>query len=324
MPSDLTFFCELESQRLAALFADPALIPLLATHRCGVALALIDLTPERAQIVQQLTAAGVPVTAWLVLDPRDGYWLTLDNVDTARKRWQEVRNWTDAHQLTWRCVGLDIEAPQEDAVGLVDTPFLTLARLTWLRRSRQVWQNALNDLHDLVREIRADVGEVETYQFPFIADERAAQSTLLQRVLGIADLRVDREVLMLYRSTLPEPWGSALIDAYGPEAEAIAVGITGGGVEVLEATFAARELDLPLTLQELARAKRHTERLYVFSLEGCVKKGWLAALLEAPWPEFVPAPTLTRTRAGRLAARTLLAADRVVGRLRRMTRTQLP
>ena len=324
MAAQLTFFCELSSERLQALFADPALIPLLAEHGCGVAMALIDLSPERAAVVRDLNAAGVPVTAWLVLDEMDGYWLTLDNVQLARDRWRQIRAWLRQYDLKFACVGLDIEAPHDDAVALLDTPFLTLARLTWLRRTRQEWRAALADLQALVAEIRADVPEIETYQFPFIADERAARSTLLQRVLGIVDLRADREVLMLYRSTLPDPWGASLIDAYGHQAEAIAIGITGGGVVALEGTFAPRQLDLGATLDELARARRHTQRLYVFSLEGCIAQGWLADLLRAEWPEPQPAQGVGRTRAGRLVVGTLLKADRVIGHLRRFIRVQLP
>lgn len=324
MPAQLTFFCELSSDKLQALFADPALIPMLAHHQCGVAMALIDLSPTRAAIVRQLTDAGVPVTAWLVLDEMDGYWLTLDNVQLARDRWRQIRAWLVQHELQVACVGLDIEAPHDDAVALLDTPMLTLARLTWLRRSRREWRHALAEMRELVSEIRADVGEIETYQFPFIADERAAQSTLLQRVLGIADVRADREVLMLYRSVLPEPWGAALVDAYGGQAEAIAVGITGGGVVALEDMFAPRQLDLALTQLELARARRYTNRLYVFSLEGCIQQGWLAELLAAELPEPPVVRGVARTRAGRLVARTLLTADRVIGRLRRITRAQLP
>ncbi len=324
MPAQLTFFCELPSDRLTALFADPALVPLLAAHRCGVALALIDLTPQRAAIVRQLTDAGVPVTAWLVLDEMDGYWLTLDNVQLARDRWRQIRAWARQHALTFACVGLDIEAPHDDAVALVDAPLLTLARLTWLRRSRRQWRAALADLRALVEEIRKDVAVVETYQFPFIADERAAGSSLLQRVLGIADLRADREVLMLYRSTLPEPWGEALVDGYGHHADAIAVGITGGGVVALEETFAPRQLDLLATQHELARARQYTAQLYVFSLEGCIAQGWLAELLAADLPKPPLPQAVTRTRTGRMLARTLLTADRLVGRLRRIRRVELP
>ena len=324
MPAELTFFCELPGHRLRALFADPSLAALLAEHGCSVAMALIDLSPDRADVVRALTTAGVPVTAWLVLDELDGYWLTLDNVQLARDRWRQIRAWMAAEKLEFARVGLDIEAPHDDAVGLVEAPFLTLARLIWLRRTRRQWREAMDDLHRLVQEVRADIGEIETYQFPIIADERAARSTLLQRILGIADVRVDREVLMLYRSILPAPWGETLIDAYGERAEAIAIGITGGGVAALEAAFAPRQLDLQATLDELARARRHTSRLYVFSLEGCVEQGWLADLLRAELPQPLAVQGLVHTRVGRLVARVLLGADRLVGRFRPQIRGQLP
>ena len=324
MPAQLTFFCELPSADLTELFADLDLVALLASHQARVAMALIDLTAERAAVIERLTDAGVPVTAWLVLDELDGYWLTLDNVQLARDRWRQIRAWSEGFGLKFACVGLDIEAPHDDAVALVDAPFLTLARLTWLRRTRRQWRTALDDLRALVAEIRADVPEIETYQFPVIVDERAAGSTLLQRILGIADLRADREVLMLYRSMLPEPWGDVLVDGYGPAAEAIAIGITGGGVAALEDAFAPRQLDLAATLRELARARRQTGHLYVFSLEGCVAQGWLAQLLAADLDKLATTQGVTRARAGRVVARALLTTDRLVARLRRMTRTQLP
>lgn len=68
---------------------------------------------------------------------------------------------------------------------------------------------------------------VETYRFPFIADERDAHSTLLERIAGIVDVRADREALMLHTS-LNSALDSALIWVYGPEAQAIVVGSTQG------------------------------------------------------------------------------------------------
>lgn len=79
----------------------------------------------------------------------------------------------------------------------------------------------------LIREIQAHGYLVETYQFPFIADERRAHSTLVERLAGIVDVRSDREVLMPYISFNPA-LGSGLIWVYGPDAQAIAVGSTRG------------------------------------------------------------------------------------------------
>ena len=66
---------------------------------------------------------------------------------------------------------------------------------------------------------------VQTYQFPFIADERAAHTTVMERLTGILDLRSDQEVLMTYTS-FNQSLDSALISAYGPDAQALAIGIT--------------------------------------------------------------------------------------------------
>ena len=68
---------------------------------------------------------------------------------------------------------------------------------------------------------------MENYQFPLIADERRAGSTVLQR-LALVDVATDREVWMLYSSFL-RALGPGLIWAYSPEATAVAVGTTGGG-----------------------------------------------------------------------------------------------
>lgn len=50
-----------------------------------------------------------------------------------------------------------------------------------------------------MNQIPADGWPVENYQFPLIADERQARSTLLQR-LALVDAATGREVWMLYSS----------------------------------------------------------------------------------------------------------------------------
>ena len=53
---------------------------------------------------------------------------------------------------------------------------------------------------EVVELIHRDGWRVENYQFPLIADERKTGSTFLQRLLGLVDVRTDREVWMLYTS----------------------------------------------------------------------------------------------------------------------------
>jgi len=54
-----------------------------------------------------------------------------------------------------------------------------------LRRGRAAYRA-------LVARIHADGYHAESFQWPAIVEERAAGSTLLQRLLGVLDLQVDR------------------------------------------------------------------------------------------------------------------------------------
>ena len=82
----------------------------------------------------------------------------------------------------------------------------------------------------LIARIQAAGYPVETYQFPFIADERKVHSALLERLFGIVDVRGDREVFMTYTS-FNHAIDSALIWEYGPETQALAVGSTAGDAQ---------------------------------------------------------------------------------------------
>jgi hypothetical protein len=304
----LTFFVELAAGRLARLFAPPGVVSALAGAGAGISMAILDLSAERAEVIRTLNAHGIPVTAWLVLEEDHGYWLTADNAGLARRRYRQVRDWITERGLEVEGVGLDIESPHEDAMALVRHGRRALGRLLRKRRTRAALNRAAGVYADLVAEIRSDGRRVETYQFPVVLDERRAGSTLLQRTLGIVDIAPDREVLMLYRSNVPGPLGDALVDCYGPEAEAIGVGVTGGGVEFLLELLNARLLDLSRLLTDLRRASRYTKHLYVFSLEGCVEGGYLANLCRADLTIEVPPSRLTGV--GHLARGSLRTALR--------------
>ena len=64
----LTFFVELEAEPLADLLSRPEVLPFLSAQGCAVSMGLLDLSAERADQVRRLETAGVPVTAWLLLD----------------------------------------------------------------------------------------------------------------------------------------------------------------------------------------------------------------------------------------------------------------
>jgi hypothetical protein len=149
----------------------------------------------------------------------------------------------------------------------------------------------------LVEQIHADGWRVENYQFPLIADERQAGSTVLQR-LALVDVATDREVWMLYSSFL-RALGPGLIWAYGPEAPAIGVGTTGGGPGI------SGSPQMPtLSWEELARdlrlARHFCDQILIHSLEGCLWQGFLPRLRSFEWadvdrpPDGAPAAAALR------------------------------
>ncbi|XXF75454.1 hypothetical protein P2318_20560 [Myxococcaceae bacterium GXIMD 01537] len=303
----LTFFCELDAPALQALFDEPGVLEDVRALEAGISLGLIDLSPERAAVVRRLNAAGIPVMAWLLLPPEQGYWLHLGNAPQAEARYGEFLAWTRAHGLRWAGVGLDIEPDLRDFQRAFSEGWLRLlpsvpGRLLSggrLRRARETYGA-------LVERIRADGYPVESYQFPLIVDEREAGSTLWQRLSGVLDLSVDREVLMLYTSFV-RPLGPAYLWSYLARARAAAVGITGGGVPLPPGVDAR-----PLTWEELSRdlrlARRWCNDLYVFSLEGCVRAGFLQRLRELDWDAHVEPPEQEALRvdaARRAAVRAL-------------------
>jgi len=139
---------------------------------------------------------------------------------------------------------------------------------------------------------------------PVIADERQVGSTMLQRLLGLVDVRTDREVWMQYTSFL-RGLGPGLLWSYGPESHAIAVGTTGGGPEV------PGHPEMPtLTWEEFARdlrlAGHWTDQVYVHSLEGCVGQGFLGRLRAFDWDVTVPPPHIRQAQLLRRALRGML------------------
>ena len=315
-PQGLTYFTELPAVELDALLARPGVLQLLRRSGAAVSMAMLDLGGARRDVVAALSEHQVPVTAWLVLDKEDGYWLTADNAELGRRQYCRVRDWAWQEGLSLEAVGLDVEIPLDDSVELMRQGSRALWRLVRQRRSKEDVLRAARQYAELVDDIRADGFRTETYQYFMILDDRLARSTFLQRVLGIVDLSPDREVLMLYRSIMPGLLGELLVDVFGPEAGGIGVGITGGGVAQLLEFFQRRQLSLEQLLVELRRARRHTKHLYVFSLEGCVDGGYLEALCEADLSQAQPAARLARLGSpARAVLRTMLRAERLWDRV---------
>ena len=292
----LVFACELAAPRLQSLFADPAVISDLQELRAGVSLALIDLTPERAEVVRRLNQAGIPAIAWMALPREQGYYLNAGNAPQAEARFAAFQQWTAQYDLRWAAIGLDIEPNIQDFAALGGGSrwrlFPTLAA-RYFDRARVA--RARLAYSQLIRRMQSQGYAVQTYQFPFMADERRVHSTLLERLFGLVDVRGNDEVLMIYTS-FNHAAGSAVVWKYGPDAQTIVVGVTSGDP-------AGNPKFAPLNWVELSDdlivASHFTPAVGVYSLEGCVQKGFLARLKTMDWNRQVSISAASLARAAR-------------------------
>jgi len=301
----LTFFCELDAPALQRFFDDPRVWSELTRLGASVSLGILDLSPERAGVVRRLNYAHIPVTAWLLLPKDQGYWFNLRNSAAAAARYADFSTWAAQNALRFEAVGLDIEPDIHEMNAVLSRPVVVLPRLIRRLSDRATLQAARQRYDALLAQIRADGFRVESYQFAMIADERLAGGDALQRLSGILDLPVDREVWMLYSSFLPGI-GPAVLSSYAPQAAAIGLGSSGGGVEMPDAP-ALPVLSWAQLKQDLLIAAQHTPYLYIFSLEGCRQSGYLDRFAEIDW-SLPPAPVsgVSAVNAMRTGLRALL------------------
>ncbi|MGA8598394.1 MAG: hypothetical protein WB676_27060 [Bryobacteraceae bacterium] len=291
VPPKLVFASDQPIAQVASMLSQTAVMADLKELQAGIALSLPDLSAERAHIVRQLNKAGIPVTAWLTLPGKEGYYVNAGNAPEAAARFVEFERWTAEFGLHWAAVGLDIEPSLQDFSALRSSKLRLAATLfrryfEWDRVRR-----AKESYVALIREIQSHGYPVETYQFPFIADERKMHSTLLERLAGIVDIRGNQEVLMLYTSFNPKI-DSALIWVYGRETQAIAVGSTAGSASdhFVPLNWAAFSRDLIV-------AHHFSNEIGVYNLEGCVQQGFLQRLIAMDWHREVVIPAESAEKA---------------------------
>ena len=200
----LVFFTELGADERATLLSAPGVIDVLGTGDYGMAMAMLDLSSQRAALVRRLNEHSVDLTAWLLL-PRDaGYWLNVENYPQAMSLYRAFRAWVVAEKLVCRAVGLDLEPSRQRRAGLRRARPLAIYGAVVEARNNALYPAAYAAYHDLVTEIRFDGYAVHTYQYPLIVDDRRAGTTLIQRALNVVDLLADVEVLLCYSSNIAQ------------------------------------------------------------------------------------------------------------------------
>jgi hypothetical protein len=298
MKPRLTFFCELETDALEALFADSSVIGNLTALEASVSLGILDLSPGRAAVVRHLNEAGIPVIAWQLLPKEQGYWFNLGNASQAAARYADFKAWTAEYSLQWAGVGIDIEPDIREVQQLLDGGWRLLPMLLQRVFDTKRLRRAQASYNALVAQMRADGYCVDSYEMPFMVDERKVGSTLLQRLTGIVDVHTDRLVLMLYTSPL-RPRGPGILWSYAPDADSVGVGNTGGGVE-LAGISEIPPLDWNEFSRDLRLALYWSDDIHIFSLEGCVRQDFLTRLKTFDWSQPVVHPLETARQVERM------------------------
>jgi len=151
----LTFFCELPAEQLKECFSAATIHTLKELH-ANLSLGIKDFSNERAAIVQQLTKAGIPVTAWILLPEEKGYWTSLDTVAETATVYAQFKAWTVKHKLQWGAIGLDIE-PRYNKISLFAPNWIKATPNIFLRMLQTgKYRRLEGDLSALINLIRND------------------------------------------------------------------------------------------------------------------------------------------------------------------------
>jgi hypothetical protein len=288
--------CDKGIAAMQSLFADPAVLANLVQLHAGVAVEIADFSPERAAIVRQLAQAGIPVTAWIVLAPEQGFYINASNAPAAAERVAQFEQWTTDNHLRWAAVGLDIEPDFGQLAALKSHRWRLFTTLLSQALDSARIVRAQQAYTSIVQGLQSHGFVVQTYLMPYVPAERDVHVNLIDRMLGTVDVRGDREYLMVYTSYAHQA-GAAMVWSLGRNELGITVGVTDGDGTPGTANG---PLDWNEFSRDLLVAGHYTRNIGVYNLEGCVRQGFLPRLLTMNWSQSVVIPAASISHAERL------------------------
>ena len=282
--------CDQGAAAAQRLLGDPKVIADLQELHAGVAVALPEFSAARAALVRGLNAAGIPAIAGIGAPDAGGY-INAGDFPQARAAVAAFEEWSERNGLRWEAVSLDIEPNFAELGRLRGHPWQLTRLLVSRYFERGRVMRARAEYAGLIRQLQQSGYRVETVQLPLIVAEREERSTLLERLLGIVDVRGNQEAVMVYTSFAPADVGVGMIWTLGPDAQAIAVGSTEGPRGLA--------LDWEEFSQDLLVAAHFTHTVGVYNLEGCVEQGFLERLESMDWKQAVVIPSSELAKAQR-------------------------
>jgi hypothetical protein len=280
----LFFFSEASGAELLQLIEQPQVLDILLSQNYGLVVSVAQLDHHLVQAIRTLNAQNIPLIAWLLLPPEQGFALNLQNYPQVCAHYETFREWAKRHSLDFQGVGLEIDVVPSESLQSPTWELRELLRRMWLANENVLYPAARAAYVELVGMIRHDGYEVHSYQLPLIADERSIGTTLLQRALDIMDLPTDLEVLVcsscVSTDHIQRDLEGALIRNYGSQADAIAIGTTdddGSGDRHIV------RLEWPAIKRDLLLASRYSDTIFIFSFEDCVRRNVLPQIAALNW-----------------------------------------
>jgi hypothetical protein len=297
VPPHLGFACcDHGIEEAQTLFANPAVISALQNLHAEVAVAILDFSPQRADIVRRLNQQGIPVVAWIMLSKEQGYYLNADNAPEAVARISDFDQWTRSQDLQWAAVGLDVEPNFSQLIELRSHRWQLATTLLGRILDGGRILRAQKAYSTLIRQIQSRGYRIQIYEMPYVPAERSVHSSLPDRLLGTVNVHGDEDYLMLYTS-YARAIGAGMIWSLGPHAQSIGIGSTEGNAA---AGSGSGPLDWTEFSRDLIVASHFTTRIGVYDLEGCVRQGFLPRLKAMDWGQSVVIPAASIRRAERL------------------------
>lgn len=176
---------------------NPGTCQFLEDRGWGVAIAMIELDRETGQLLKNISQKfpNLAISAWIVVDDKDGYWTNRFNVCETRAKVEKVKAWANRFDIPIEALGFDLEPPlqlaltipRKDLKGLI-SQILLIQR----GRIRQIvaGYSPEQDMQDLLKQLKGESVTTHSYEMP---------QPLSTRFLGVLSNKgFDTRVTMVY------------------------------------------------------------------------------------------------------------------------------
>lgn len=290
------FFIEEHPENLAGEPRHQVLTHILNPETCqfledrswGVAIAMIEPDQETGQLLKEVsrTFPNLLLSAWIVVDDKDGYWTNKLNVPQTRKKVEEVQAWANRFDIPFEALGFDLEPPIQLVAALPRKDVKALISQLFLIQKGRVKQRIQGydpeqDLQDLLNQLKKGSVSTHSYEMP---------RPLNKPFLGVIQTRdFDTRVTMVYstQGLLPRAFERQIPTVALPKGTYPAIGVYSSTGKVPGRSFDIFDKS-PINKNELVQDVETLTKKTRFKKNGFPSNLWVFALTDiniAQWTE---------------------------------------